>query len=243
MTVIESANRQNAIPFRRRSRSRHLSTWAMQPNMPPGFPQMPGQMPPGYAEQQLLQLQQQQHHQMQQQMQQQQQMPGVTLMLVNVPPNVRVGEQMVVMTPTGQQYMVVVPQGAGPGSQFQIAVPNQSMPPMPPAAPPLPSIPPILTHPMPQQPVPEPPAAPPPAAPPPAPDDERDSLGAVPVPMSGGVTQWHQFTANVAPVRAAYAANLGVANIPFQTMKYCLGCEPSNRKVRQKPRPVVSCSA
>ena len=75
------------------------------------------------------------------------------------------------------------------------------------------------------------------------PDDERDSLGAVPVPMSGGVTQWHQFTANVAPVRAAYAANLGVANIPFQTMKYCLGCEPSNRKVRQKPRPVVSCSA
>jgi hypothetical protein len=113
----------------------------MQPNMPPGFPQMPGQMPPGYAEQQqqqqqllqqlqqqqLLQLQQQQHHQMQQQMQQQQQMPGVTLMLVNVPPNVRVGEQMVVMTPTGQQYMVVVPQGAGPGSQFQIAVPNQSI--------------------------------------------------------------------------------------------------------------------
>ena len=75
------------------------------------------------------------------------------------------------------------------------------------------------------------------------PDDERDSLGAVPVPMSGGVTQWHQFTANVAPVRAAYAANFGVANIPFQTMKYCLGCEPSNRKVRQKPRPVVSCSA
>ena len=136
-----SANRQNAIPFRRSSRSRHLSTWAMQPNMPPGFPQMPGQMPPGYAEQQqqqqqllqqlqqqqLLQLQQQQHHQMQQQMQQQQQMPGVTLMLVNVPPNVRVGEQMVVMTPTGQQYMVVVPQGAGPGSQFQIAVPNQSI--------------------------------------------------------------------------------------------------------------------
>jgi hypothetical protein len=59
--------------------------------------------------------------------------PQVTLMLVNVPPNVHAGEQMVVMTPTGQQFMVVVPQGAGPGSQFQIAVPRtdpQVMPPM-----------------------------------------------------------------------------------------------------------------
>ena len=51
----------------------------------------------------------------------------VTLMLVNVPPNVHTGEQMVVMTPTGQQYMVIVPQGAGPGSQFQIAVPRSEM--------------------------------------------------------------------------------------------------------------------
>ena len=50
--------------------------------------------------------------------------PQVTLMLVNVPANVRTGEQMVVMTPTGQQYMVIVPAGAGPGSQFQIAVPR-----------------------------------------------------------------------------------------------------------------------
>jgi hypothetical protein len=53
--------------------------------------------------------------------------PQVTLMLVNVPPNVHTGEQMVVMTPTGQQYMVIVPQGAGPGSQFQIAVPRSEM--------------------------------------------------------------------------------------------------------------------
>ena len=48
---------------------------------------------------------------------------GVTLMLVNVPENVHPGEQMVVMTPAGQQFMVVVPPGAKPGSQFQIAVP------------------------------------------------------------------------------------------------------------------------
>merc|ERR1719424_170456 len=50
--------------------------------------------------------------------------PQVTLMLVNVPHNVRSGENLVVMTPSGQQYMVVVPPGAGPGSQFQIAVPR-----------------------------------------------------------------------------------------------------------------------
>ena len=49
---------------------------------------------------------------------------NVQLMLVNVPANVRPGEQMVVMAPQGQQYMVVVPQGAGPGTQFQIAVPR-----------------------------------------------------------------------------------------------------------------------
>ena len=56
--------------------------------------------------------------------------PAVTLMLVNVPPNVRTGEQMVAMTPTGQQYMLVVPAGAGPGSQLQIAVPrSDTMPP------------------------------------------------------------------------------------------------------------------
>ena len=59
-------------------------------------------------------------------MQQMAQQTGVSLMLVTVPPNVRVGEQMVVMTPTGQQSMVVVPQGAGPGSQFQIAVPRDN---------------------------------------------------------------------------------------------------------------------
>ena len=46
------------------------------------------------------------------------------LMLVNVPDNVRPGEDMVVMTPSGQQYKVVVPPGAGPGSQFKIAVPR-----------------------------------------------------------------------------------------------------------------------
>jgi len=50
--------------------------------------------------------------------------PHATLMLVSVPPNVRTGEPMVVMTPTGQQYKGVVPQGTGPGSQFQIAVPR-----------------------------------------------------------------------------------------------------------------------
>ena len=54
--------------------------------------------------------------------------PAVTTMLVTVPPNVRVGEQMVAMTPTGQQYMVVVPGGADPGSQFQIAVPRSDAP-------------------------------------------------------------------------------------------------------------------
>ena len=37
---------------------------------------------------------------------------GVTFMLVNVPENVHPGEQMVVMTPAGQQFMVVVPPGA-----------------------------------------------------------------------------------------------------------------------------------
>lgn len=85
------------------------------------------------------------------------------------------------------------------------------------------------------------------------PDDERDCLGAIPVPMSGGDNQWLQFTANVAPVRAAYAATFGIVTTNFSkgevgkihrmTMKYCLGCEPSNRKVCQLPRPVVSCSA
>ena len=49
-------------------------------------------------------------------------------MRVNVPPNVREGEQMVVTTPSGKQYMVVVPKGAGPGSQFQIAVPRTDNP-------------------------------------------------------------------------------------------------------------------
>jgi len=42
------------------------------------------------------------------------------------------------------------------------------------------------------------------------PDDERDCLGAIPVPMSGGDNQWLQFMANVAPVRAAYAATFGI---------------------------------
>jgi hypothetical protein len=56
--------------------------------------------------------------------QMQQQPPQVTLMLVNVPHNVRAGDNMVVMTPSGQQDMVVVPPGAGPGSQFQIAMPR-----------------------------------------------------------------------------------------------------------------------
>ena len=50
------------------------------------------------------------------------------LMRVTVPPNVHAGEQMVVLTPTGQQYMVVIPQGAGPNSHFQIAVPRPPTP-------------------------------------------------------------------------------------------------------------------
>ena len=52
---------------------------------------------------------------------------GLQLMLVNVPANVKPGDQMVVMTPQGQQHMVVVPQGAKPGTQFQIAVPRAEM--------------------------------------------------------------------------------------------------------------------
>ena len=98
-----------------------------QGGLPPGMQQQMQQQ-----QQQFSAPQQQQQHMYppQQQQQQQQQMmdpmnPQVTLMLVNVPPNVRTGEQMVVMTPTGQQYMVIVPAGAGPGSQFQIAVPRQ----------------------------------------------------------------------------------------------------------------------
>ena len=83
----------------------------------PGMPQFPGQQaPPGYPGMPAPQP-----------MMDPQMNPQVTLMLVNVPPNVRTGEQMVVMTPTGQQYMVIVPQGAGPGSQFQIAVPRSEM--------------------------------------------------------------------------------------------------------------------
>lgn len=46
------------------------------------------------------------------------------VMLVQVPPNVQPGQQMVVCTPQGGQYMVTVPPGAAPGSTFQIAVPN-----------------------------------------------------------------------------------------------------------------------
>ena len=84
-----------------------------QPQMAPQFPG--GGYPPP------------QSNQMQAAPQQAGQPPGVTLMLVNVPPGVRVGEQMVVMTPAGQQYMVVVPQGAAPGSQFQIAVPYEHL--------------------------------------------------------------------------------------------------------------------
>eukprot|EP00966_Prymnesium_polylepis_P139640 3226595-Prymnesium_polylepis.1 len=45
-------------------------------------------------------------------------------MLITVPANVRPGEQMVVMTPQGQEYMVIVPQGAEPGTQFQTAFPR-----------------------------------------------------------------------------------------------------------------------
>ena len=55
-----------------------------------------------------------------------QQMPQenpMQLMVVSVPNSVRPGEHMVVMTPSGHQYIVVVPQGAMPGSQFQICVP------------------------------------------------------------------------------------------------------------------------
>lgn len=49
---------------------------------------------------------------------------AVTLMLVSVPAKVGVGEQMVVKTPAGQQFTVIVPAGATPGSQFQIAIPD-----------------------------------------------------------------------------------------------------------------------
>ena len=51
----------------------------------------------------------------------------VQLMLVNVPPNVHAGEQMAVTTLTGHKYLIVVPQGAGPSSQFYIAVPPPPM--------------------------------------------------------------------------------------------------------------------
>jgi hypothetical protein len=101
-----------------------------------GVPQMSAAQHQQMQQHHQQQQQQQQHAQQQQQHAQQQQQsmghpgsgpPGqqaMQLMLVNVPPNVHAGEQMVVMTPTGQQYMVVVPQGAGPNSQFQIAVPR-----------------------------------------------------------------------------------------------------------------------
>jgi len=49
--------------------------------------------------------------------------PRVTPMVVYVPPNVRVGQQILVITPTGQQCAVVVPQGAMPGSPFLILLP------------------------------------------------------------------------------------------------------------------------
>ena len=55
-----------------------------------------------------------------------QQMPQenpMQLMVVSVPNSVRPGEHMEVMMPSGHQYIVVVPQGAMPGSQFQICVP------------------------------------------------------------------------------------------------------------------------
>ena len=95
------------------------------------------------AQQQAAQQQQQQQQQPQPQPQQQQggsmpgQQPGqqpMQLMLATVPPNVHAGEQMIVMAPAGQQYMIVVPQGAGPNSQFQIAVPRppEPAPSMPP---------------------------------------------------------------------------------------------------------------
>ena len=51
---------------------------------------------------------------------------SLTLMVVTVPDNVHAGERMVVMTPSGEQFMVVVPEGSGPGLQFQIAVPRRS---------------------------------------------------------------------------------------------------------------------
>ena len=49
----------------------------------------------------------------------------------------------------------------------------------------------------------------------------RDSLGAVPESMNGGETKWLQFTANAAPMRAAFATNLGIGGreAKFQTMK------------------------
>jgi len=49
---------------------------------------------------------------------------GMQLMLVNVPPGMRPGDPMVVRTPTGQDYMAVIPQGVGPVSQFQTILPR-----------------------------------------------------------------------------------------------------------------------
>ena len=42
--------------------------------------------------------------------------------VVTVPPGVSAGDHMVVAMPTGQQFLVVVPPGAPPGAQFQIAM-------------------------------------------------------------------------------------------------------------------------
>lgn len=47
-----------------------------------------------------------------------------TLMLVNVPDNTYAGDYMIVHTPSGQAYGVIIPPSSVPGTQFQIQVPT-----------------------------------------------------------------------------------------------------------------------
>ena len=63
------------------------------------------------------------------------------MMIVRVPPNVKAGDQVVMLSGAGgQQYIVQVPHGAVPGGQFQVAVPPNEKGPLhiaPAAAPPM----------------------------------------------------------------------------------------------------------
>ena len=98
------------------------------------YPQ-PGPPPPQLAPHGLL------AHLQQQQAAQQQSLAGQHMMIVRVPPNVKAGDQVVMLSGAGgQQYVVQVPHGAVPGGQFQVAVPPNERGPLhiAPAAPPPP---------------------------------------------------------------------------------------------------------